>query len=156
MLPRPPSLQGWLDASSHFWAEHCHHTLGACCWPVAILALLGSAHVFLACCSAAPGGPAAPPLDAWGAMRRRTMTIAAPQHRHCNLGRSLNGGCIDDCVDGFMPSVQAADALGLSPMRNSVSRWRCLQLGCAKPKLRERRNPLGKTCCNTSHRKYVR
>ena len=28
LLPPPPSLQGWLDASSHFWAEHHHHTLG--------------------------------------------------------------------------------------------------------------------------------
>ena len=55
-------------------------------------------------------------------MRRRTITIAAPQQRHCNLGRSLSGGCMDGgCVDGCMPGVQAAIALGLSPMRNSVS-----------------------------------
>ena len=92
-------------------------------------------------------------------MRRRTITIAAPQHRHVSLGRSLKGGCMDGgCADGGgMPGVpgamQADAALGLSPMRNSISRWRCLQLGCAKPKLRERRNPLGKTCCNTSHKK---
>ena len=73
-------------------------------------------------------------MDAWGALRRRTITIAAPQQRHCNLGRSLNGGCKDGgCVDGGMPGVQGAmqadAALGLSPMRNSVSRWRCLHLG---------------------------
>ena len=92
-------------------------------------------------------------------MRRRTITIAAPQHRHCNLGRSLKGGCTDDgCVDGGCRPVvhgamQADAAPGLSPMRNSASRWRCLHLECAKPKLRERRNPLGKTCCNTSHKK---
>ena len=82
-------------------------------------------------------------------MRRRTITIAAPQQRHCNLGRSLNGGC----ADGGMPAVQDAITLGLSPMRNSARRWRCRQLGWSKPKLRERRNPLGKTCCNTSHKK---
>ena len=42
-----------------------------------------------------------------------------------------------------MPAGQDAIAPGLSPMRNSASRWRCLQLGWSKPKLRERRNPLG-------------
>ena len=52
-----------------------------------------------------------------------------------------------------MPAGQGAIALGLILMRNSASRWRCLQLGWSKPKLRERRNPLGKTCCNTSHKK---
>ena len=63
---------------------------------MAIGALLDSGHV---CPSrAAPGGPAAPPLDAWGAMRRRTVPIAAPQQRHCSLGRSLNGGCADGCM----------------------------------------------------------
>ena len=88
---------------------------------------------------AAPPGPGAPPLNAWGAMRRRTITIGEPQQRHCSLGRSLNAGCVEGC----MPGVQGAITLGLSPMRNSVSRWRCLQLGWSKPKLRERRNPLG-------------
>ena len=120
---------------------------------VAILVLPGAQ--VIGSSRAAPGGPAAPSLDAWGVMRRRTITIADPQNRHCNLGRSLNGGCVDGCMPG-MPGVPGAIALGLSPihpMRNSVSRWRCLQLGCAKPKLRERRNPLGKTCCNTSHKK---
>ena len=103
---------------------------------------------------AAPGGPAAPTLTASGAMRRRTITIAAPQHRHRSLGRSLKGGCVDAGGRPGVPGAMQADAaLGLSPMRNSASRWRCLQLGCAKPKLRERRNPLGKTCCNTSHKK---
>ena len=28
-----------------------------------------------------------------------------------------------------------------------------LLLGCKKPKLRERRNPWGRTCCNSSHKK---
>ena len=86
-------------------------------------------------------------------MRRRTITITAPQQWHFSLGRSLNAGCVDGCADGCVPGVHGAIALGLSPMRNSVCLWRCLQLGCAKPKLRERRNPLGKTCCNTSHKK---
>ena len=64
----------------------------ACCWSVAILALPAQ----LICPSrAVPGGPAAPPLNAWGAMRRRTITVADPQHRHCSLGRSLNRGCLD-------------------------------------------------------------
>ena len=100
----------------------------------------------------APSGPAAPPLGAGGAMRRRTITIAAPQHWHCSLGRSLNAGC----VDGRMPAGPGAVALGRSPMRNSASRWRCLQLGWSKPKLRERRNPLVKTCCSTNHKKCAR
>ncbi len=76
----------------------------------------------------APSGRAAPPLDARAAMRRRTITIAAPQHRHCSLGRSLNAGC----VDGRMPAVLGAIALDLHPMhpmRNSASRWRCRQFG---------------------------
>ena len=47
---------------------------------------------------AAPGGTAAPPFGAWGAMRRRTSTIADPQHRHCSLGRSLNRGCVGGCM----------------------------------------------------------
>ena len=116
--------------------------------PVAILALLGSAHLICPSRAALTGPvaawPAGSPCVASGAMRRRTITIAEPQHRHCSLGRSLKGGCTDDgCAEGCMPDVQSAIALGLSPMRNSVSRWRCLQLGCAKRKLRERRNPLG-------------
>jgi hypothetical protein len=53
------------------------------------------------------------------------ITIGDPQHRHCSLGRSLDGGG----VAGSVPGVQAAVALGLSPMRSSISRWRCLQLG---------------------------
>ena len=56
-------------------------------------------------------------------------------------------------MDAAMPAGQDAVALGGSLMRNSASRWRCRQLGWSKPKLRERRNPLGKTCCNTSHKK---
>ena len=123
----------------------------ACCWPVAIGALLDSGHV---CPSrTAPAGSAAPPFEAWGAMRRRTITISDPQQRHCSLGRSLNGGCVDGCADGCMPAGPGTIAPGLRPMRNSANRWRCLQLGWSKPKLRERRNPLGKTCCNTSHKK---
>ena len=86
-------------------------------------------------------------------MRRRTITIAAPQQWHLSLGRSLNAGCVDGCADVGMPGVAGAMVPALHPMRNSISRWRCLQLGCSKPKLRERRNPLGKTCCNTSHKK---
>ena len=86
-------------------------------------------------------------------MRRRTITIADPQHRHFSLGRSLKCGCVDGCMPGVQGAMQADAALGLSPMRNSVSRWRCLQLGCRKPKLRERRSPLGKTCGNTSQKK---
>ena len=82
-------------------------------------------------------------------MRRRTITIAAPQQRHRSFGRSLNGGC----VDGAMPAGQDAVARGPIPMRNRTSRWRCLQFGWSKPKLRDLRNPLGKTCCSTSHRK---
>ena len=84
-------------------------------------------------------------------MRRRTITIAAPQQRHCSLGRSLNAGGID----AGMPAGPGTGTLGLSLMRSSARRWRCLQLGWSRPKLRERRNPLGKTCCNTSHKKCV-
>ena len=100
---------------------------------------------------AALGGPAAPSFAAWGEMRRRTITIADPQQRHCNLGRSLKGGCADGC----MLWVPGTSAPALHPMRNSIRRWRCRQFGWSKPKLRERLSPLGKTCCNTSHRKCV-
>jgi len=33
-------------------------------------------------------------------MRRRTLTIAAPQQQqqHCSLGRSLKDTCADDCI----------------------------------------------------------
>ena len=55
-------------------------------------------------------------------MRRRTITIADPQRRHCSLGRWLNAGR----TGGGMPGVLGAIARGLSPMRNSVSRWRVL------------------------------
>ncbi len=48
----------------------------------------------------APGGPAVPAVGARGAMRRRTITIASPQQRHCSLGRALNGGCADSCMPG--------------------------------------------------------
>ncbi len=82
-------------------------------------------------------------------MRRRTISIAAPQQWHCSLGRSLNAGGVDVC----MPARQGPVALGRSPMRINARRSRCLQLGWSKPKLRERRNPLGKTCCSTSHKK---
>ena len=47
-------------------------------------------------------------------MRQRTITIAAPQHRHVSLGRSLKGGCVDHgcmdggCVEGCMPGVPGA------------------------------------------------
>ena len=120
--------------------------------PMGMLAASGASALSAQCLCpsrAAPGGPAPPSFDARGAMRRRTITIAAPQQRHCSLGRSLNAGC----VDGGMPAWGDAIAAGRNPMRSSTSCWRCLQLGWSRPKLRERRNPLGKTCCNTSHRK---
>lgn len=41
--------------------------------------------------------PPVPPASARGAMRRRTLTIAAPpQQQHCSLGRSLKDTCADD------------------------------------------------------------
>ena len=35
-------------------------------------------------------------------------------------------------------------------MRNSASRWRCLQLGWSGPKLGDPSSPLRKTCCSTN------
>ena len=68
-------------------------------------------------------------------MRRCKMTIAAPQQRHTSCGRSVGG---------------AGGALNTSSRSSAISR---LLLGCKKPWLRERREPVGNTCCSTSHRK---
>jgi len=103
----------------------------------------------------APGGLAGLPYDGGGAMRRRTISIAEPQQRHCNLGRSLRVGGVTGgaAADDGAPAGQGTVAAGLCLKRNSHRRWRCLQLGWSRPKLRDRRNPLGSTCCSTSHKK---
>ena len=89
-------------------------------------------------------------------MRRRTITIADPQQWHRSLGRSLNaGGVYDggDCGDGGAPAGQRTVAAGLRLKRSSARRWRFVQLGWSRPKLRDLRNPLGRTCCSTYHKK---
>ena len=73
----------------------------------------------------APGGPAA---TSWGAMRRRTVPIADPQQRHCNLGRSLIAlptqvgetfGGIDLWVNDASATSQAVGGIGGSDCRST-------------------------------------
>ncbi len=47
----------------------------------------------------------------------------------------------------------AEEPLGSSERGSSVLGVLGLLLECKKPKLRERRNPWGRTCCNSSHKK---
>src|ERR1035437_1932148 len=70
--------------------------------------------------------------------RIRVFTITAPQHVHRIGARSLN-------------HAKARPGANFSSTCSKAIKR--LQLGCRKPKLRARRNPLGSTCCNTSHRK---
>ena len=98
----------------------------------------------------APGGPAVVLWGARVAMRRRTITIADPQQWHRSFGRSLNAGGANDGTDGGAPAGQRTVAAGLRLKRSSARRWRCLQLGWSRPKLRGRRNPLRRTCCSTN------
>ena len=82
-----------------------------------------------------------------GNILRRTITMGAPQQVHSSWGRGVGvvagvGGC-----DGWTPGC-----LNTSNVNSEISR---LLLGCKKPKLRERLKPLGKTCCNTSHKKVA-
>ena len=75
-----------------------------------------------------------------GAMRLRTICIAAPQHGHSKGGRTF---------------IQVCGGMGVSfntHCSNAISR---LLLGCRKPKLRARRKPLGRTCCMSSHKKVA-
>jgi hypothetical protein len=149
LLLREPSLQGQLDATRLIQAEYCQHTLWACCG----LAEVSPCDQFMcpSICPSdlAPRGDAAPPVDVSGVIRLRKITIADPQHLHLSFGRALSGGGAQVCV----PGAQDVGEFVFKPMRSIISRWRCLQLECARPKLRERRNPLGRTCCNTSQRK---
>ncbi len=85
--------------------------------PVYMLAVVGDRCWRLSACvpRVLHGGTrAASSSDARDAMRRRTITIAAPQQRHCSLGRSLNAGRTS--------AGQGSVALGLSPRRSSASR----------------------------------
>jgi hypothetical protein len=75
-----------------------------------------------------------------GNILRRTTTISAPQQVHSIGGRGVVGM-------GGQPGC-----LNTNSLSSVIKR---LLLGCRKPKLRERRNPLGNTCCNTSHKKVA-
>ena len=68
----------------------------------------------------------------------RTILISAPQHAHTKGARGFRNG---------------ADGTGLNFSSRCSKAIRRLQFGCRKPKLRARRNPLGRTCCSTSQRK---
>jgi len=63
----------------------------------------------------APGGPAVPPCDGGAAMRRRTISIAEQQQRHCNLGRAIKVGGVTGGVaaDDGAPAGQRTVVAGL-------------------------------------------
>ena len=71
-------------------------------------------------------------------IRVLTIVITAPQQEQMIGGRCLHHG---SACAGSNFSSRCSKAI------------RRLQLGCRKPKLRARRNPLGSTCCSTSHKK---
>ena len=73
-------------------------------------------------------------------IRVRTIVITAPQQEHRNGARGL--------TQAHHASIRAGSNFS-SRCSKAISR---LQFGCRNPKLRARRNPLGSTCCNTSHR----
>ena len=81
----------------------------------------------------------APPCAAIGTgiglIQVRTIFIAAPQQGQGTGGRGLI-------------AVNAVIGVNLSSRCSSVIRR--LQFGCGKRKLRARRSPFGRTCCNTS------
>ncbi len=70
-------------------------------------------------------------------MRRRTISVGAPQQVHSHCGRGVGVG-------------EQAGCLKTSSRSSAIRR---LQFGCKNPKLRARRKPLGSTCCISSHRK---
>lgn len=68
-------------------------------------------------------------------MRVRTTFFTPPQHAHRTTGRGLG-----------------STGLSVTLSRSCNSAIVLLALGCKKPKLRARRNPLGKVCCKTNRR----
>ena len=66
------------------------------------------------------------------------MRMGAPQQAHRNGGR------------GF---IQVGPGSGATFSAICSSAIRRLLFGCRKPKLRDRRKPLGSTCCRSSDRK---
>jgi len=71
-------------------------------------------------------------------MRLRTMVMVPPQQGHTNTGRAVR-----------MPV--AVGGLSLNRYCSSVINF--LLLGCRNPKLRARRNPLGRTWRSSKRRK---
>jgi hypothetical protein len=67
----------------------------------------------------------------------RTISTGAPQQVHSSCGRGVE----------ILGALRGS--LNTSNFNSEIIR---LLLGCKNPKLRERRNPLGNTCCNTSQR----
>ena len=75
-----------------------------------------------------------------GNILRRTISMRAPQQVHSSCGRAIAGvGAL-------------GGGLNTNNFNSEIIR---LQFGCKKPKFRERRNPLGSTCCNTSPKKVA-
>ncbi len=70
-------------------------------------------------------------------IRVRTINITAPQQAQRMGARGLTHAAA--WIEAHLSSTCS----------KAIKR---LQLGCRKPKLRARLNPLGSTCCNTSHR----
>ena len=76
-----------------------------------------------------------------GSMLRRTITMGAPQQVHSSWGRGAGAVAGVGGLKGCLNTSNFSSAI------------RRVLLGCKKPKLRARRNPLGNTCCNTSRTK---
>jgi hypothetical protein len=94
-----------------------------------------AAYVFTIASGLGVGGSA---MD--GNILRRAITMGAPQQVHSSCGRGVAG------------AGALGDSLNTSNFGNAIKR---LLLGCKKPKLRARRNPLGSTCCMSSHKKVA-
>ena len=78
-----------------------------------------------------------------GTILRRTITMGEPQQVHSSWGRGV----------GVVAGVGGpTGCLNTSNFNSAIKR---LLLGCKKPKLRARRNPLGNTCCMSSHKKVA-
>jgi len=123
---------GRLFAVRLFLAERRHSTVGA---------LLRGRGLMRYCFVLSPLCCAGGALVA-GKIRRRSTTMAAPQQAHCHCARAVTPE-----LGGVVGIVRGR--LNTNSFSNVISR---LLLGCRKPKLRERLNPLGKTCCNTRRR----
>ena len=72
-------------------------------------------------------------------MRRRTISIAAPQQWHCSLGRSLNGGC----VGGGLPGVPGCLRIGFERHAQQRQPLAVFAIGMRQAKVARAPKPLG-------------